>query len=286
MSYRSAFRPGLFRDRIAIVTGGGSGIGRCIAHELAALGAKLALLGRRQERLDKVAAEIETDGGAARGFACDIREEDQVAAAVKAVLAAFGRLDCLVNNAGGQFAAPLEAISLRGWEAVVRNNLTGAFLMSREAQRQWMGEHGGAIVNIVADFWNGMPSMAHSGAARAGVVNLTETAASEWARFNIRVNAVAPGWIESSGLESYPVENRGRMKALRQAVPLKRFGDESEVAAAVTFLLSEAAGFVTGVTLRVDGGVPNHRHTFPVPEHEPAPRFRGFPGATKLDWLE
>ena len=277
--YASVFRPGLFAGDVALVTGGGSGIGRCTAHELASLGAKVALVGRRLEKLERVATEIAAAGGEAEGFACDIREEAQVKATVGAVLARFGRLDHLVNNAGGQFAAPLEAISQKGWETVVRNNLTGGFLMAREAYTQWMANNGGAIVNIVADFWSGMPTMGHSGAARAGMVNLTETAALEWSGANVRVNAVAPGWIASSGMDNYPAEMRDHIRNLKSLSPAGRLGTESEVSAAIVFLLSPAAAFISGTCLRVDGAVPNARPSqLGVPRHErgASREFNGF----------
>jgi citronellol/citronellal dehydrogenase len=200
--YRSVFRPGLFTGQVVIVTGGGSGIGRCTAHELASLGASVALVGRKPEKLATVVGEIAEDGGRAHAFACDIREEVQVKAAVAAILDRCGRIDGLVNNAGGQFAAPLANITQKGWETVVRTNLTGGFLMARECYTGWMRAHGGAIVNVVADMWLGMPSMGHSGAARAGMVNFTETASNEWSGSNVRVNAVAPGWIASSAWTS------------------------------------------------------------------------------------
>jgi citronellol/citronellal dehydrogenase len=277
MHYRSVFRPGLFEGQVVVVTGGGSGIGRCTAHELAALGAKVALVGRRPEKLDKVRAELAAAGGSATCHACDIRDEAQVCATVDAVLAAHGRIDGLVNNAGGQFPAPLRDISLKGWEAVVRTNLTGGFLMARECYRRWMEAHGGAIVNMSADMWGGMPGMGHSGAARAGMVNFTETAACEWAAAGVRVNAVAPGWIASSGFETYPPEVQAWAKTLKQKIPLQRFGTESEVAAAIVFLLSEAASFITGTTLRIDGGVPNARPTWTLPAHKRSQAYNGFP---------
>lgn len=266
--YCSVFRPGLFGGQTVVVTGGGSGIGRCIAHELAALGAHTALIGRRAERLEAVAAEIVRAGGSASCHPLDIREEEAVRATIAAILDARQRIDGLVNNAGGQFPAPLATISQKGFETVVRTNLVGGFLVSREVYLQAMREHGGAIVNLVADAWRGMPGMAHSGAARAGTSNLTMSAAVEWADSGVRVNAVAPGWIDSSGLETYEPAVRAMLPRLRESVPLKRFGTVSEVAAAVCFLLSDAAAFITGVTLRVDGGAPLATSVWPVPGHD------------------
>jgi citronellol/citronellal dehydrogenase len=257
--YQSVFRPDLFRGQVAIVTGAGSGLGRCTAHELASLGARVALVGRKPEKLERTRAEIAEAQGDARCYPCDIREEDAVRRTVSNVLADRGRIDALVNNAGGQFAAPLDAISAKGWDTVVRTNLTGGFLMARECYVQWMkAAGGGAIVNMIADMWLGMPGMGHSGAARAGMLSFTETAAYEWAP--VRVNAVAPGWIASSGLDHYPAEMAEHIKTLHRQVPLGRLGTESEVSAAILFLLSPAAAFVSGSCLRVDGAVPNVRH--------------------------
>jgi len=276
-SYASVFRPGLFSGQVMIVTGGGSGIGRCTAHELASLGAKVALIGRNPEKLDGVRAEIAAVGGEAERWVCDIREEEKVKETIAAVLARFARIDGLVNNAGGQFAAPLAQMTQKGWDTVVRNNLTGGFVMAREAYTQWMAAHGGAIVNIVADVWMGVPMMAHSGAARAGMVNFTKTAAFEWSGSNVRVNAVAPGWIASSGLDRYPPEMREKIRNLKNHVPAGRLGTESEVAAAIVFLLSEAAAFISGATLRVDGAAPNAPRHVPMPPRKmPMPAFDGF----------
>ena len=266
--FQTVFRPGLLAGRTAIVTGGGSGIGRCIAHEIAALGARVALVGRKLEKLQGVAAEIAEAGGEAVCHSCDIREEDRVRETVAAVVGEFGRVDYLVNNAGGQFAAPLESISAKGWDTVVRNNLTGGFLMARECYTQSMkantqGGNAGAIVNIIADMWFGMPDMGHSGAARAGMLNFTETASLEWAP--VRVNAVAPGWIASSGMDHYPQAMAGHIRALPTKVPLGRLGTESEVSAAVVFLLSPAAAFISGSCLRVDGAVPNAKQVWDHP---------------------
>jgi citronellol/citronellal dehydrogenase len=286
LQYRSVFRPGLFADQVAIVTGAGSGIGRCTAHELASLGAAVALVGRNAERLEDVKHEIAAAGGVAEGFVCDIREEEKVRATVAGILQRFGRIDHLVNNAGGQFAAPLAEISQKGFETVVRTNLTGGFLMARECYLQWMAANGGAVVNIVADMWNGMPGMGHSGAARAGMVNFTETAALEWSGSNVRVNAVAPGWIASSGMDKYPPEMRDQLRKLKDFCPMGRIGTESEVSAAIVFLLCEASAFISGATLRVDGAVPTTRPSRPLPKRKvPAPAFNGFPLARTPDVL-
>lgn len=279
--YRSVFREDLFRDQVVIVTGGGSGIGRCTAHELAGLGAKLALIGRKTDKLEAVVAEIEEDGGVAKAWPLDIRNEDDVQRTISSIVAHFGRIDGLVNNAGGQFPAPLSQISQKGWEAVVRTNLTGGFLMSREVYTQWMAEHGGAIVNVAADMWMGMPGMGHSGAARAGMINLTETSALEWSFSKVRVNAVAPGWIESSGMDSYGEGMQETLRSMAEKVPLARLGTESEVSAAIVFLLSEAAAFISGTTLRIDGAVPNYKRIWDLPEREPNEAFDGFHRAVK-----
>jgi citronellol/citronellal dehydrogenase len=262
--YRSVFAPGLFSGEVVIVTGGGSGIGRCIAHELASLGAHVVLIGRKLEKLHETAGEIVTDGGRASFHACDIREEETVKNTVQAVIAVHGRVDGLVNNAGGQFIAPLEKISGKGWDAVIATNLSGGFLMARECYLQSMQQHGGAIVNMVADVWGSMPNMGHSGAARAGMVSFTETAALEWARSGVRVNAVAPGYISSSGMDHYPQEAGPMLREMRNTVPLGRFGTEAETSAAVVFLLSPAASFVSGAVLRVDGARPQVRMGWPM----------------------
>jgi citronellol/citronellal dehydrogenase len=277
-SYASVFRPGLFAGKVVLVTGGGSGIGRCIAHELASLGATVALAGRKAEKLAAVQAEL---GEAPCSIhACDIREEPQVQAMVTNVLAAHGRIDGLVNNAGGQFPAPLAAISAKGWETVVRTNLTGGFLVARECYTQWMSAHAGegdhAIVNIIADMWNGMPGMGHSGAARAGMLNFTETATLEWAP--VRSNAVAPGWIASSGMDAYPPDMAEVLRGLSALVPVQRLGTEAEIAAAVVFLLSPAAAFISGACLRIDGGAPTAKRIWPqVGNGASPPIFDGFP---------
>ena len=273
--YRSVFKPDLFAGRRIWVTGGGSGIGRCVAHELAALGAELIISGRKADKLAAVVAEITEDGGRASALAFDIRDEDAVRTNVAEALKA-GPITGLVNNAGGQFPSPLAFISKKGFDAVVANNLTGGFLMMRELFVQSMQKNGGAIVNMTADFRNGMPTMGHSGAARAGTANLTQTAAFEWAHAGVRVNAVAPGWIASSGMDSYGEAMRPIIKKLKRHVPLRRIGNEAEVSAVIVFLLSPAAAFVTGITVPIDGGAPLGNGAFPTPDHDRSVPFDGF----------
>lgn len=254
MSYQSTLASQSFTGQTIIVTGGGSGIGRCTAHELASLGAKVILLGRTQQKLDNVAQEITEDGGEVDTFSLDIRDEEAVMATVSEIIARHGAINGLVNNAGGQYPAPIESISKKGFEAVVASNLTGGFLMSREVFNQWMKANGGAIVNITADNLNGMPNMGHSGAARAGVENLTKTQAWEWGSCGVRVNAVAPGWVNSSGFDTYEGEAMKELiRNFRHHVPLKRVASEAEISSVLCFLLSQGANYISGQTIRVDG---------------------------------
>jgi citronellol/citronellal dehydrogenase len=282
MGYQSVFRSDLFAGQTIIVTGGGSGIGRCTAHELAALGARVLITGRKQEKLDQVLAEIAEDGGSAAAYAFDIRDEEAVKASVKQMIADHGPVHGLVNNAGGQFPMPVAMISKKGWEAVVANNLTGGFLVARECYTQCMRKSGGAIVNIIADMWGGMPGMAHSGAARAGMLNFTETASVEWAASGVRVNAVAPGWIASSGMDHYdPSFAREVIPKLAGASPAQRMGEEAEVSAAIVFLLSPGAAYISGACVNVDGASSRNARIFPLQPHKNSKPFQGFHRAVK-----
>lgn len=265
--YQSAFRSDLFAGQTVVVTGGGSGIGRCTAHELSSLGAHVALVGRTQEKLDAVQAEILEDGGSVSTYSGDIRDEERVIEIVEAVLADRGHIHGLVNNAGGQYRGALKTIKTKGFEAVLRSNVVGGFIMMREVYNRTMEEHGGGIVNIVADMWMGWPMYGHSGAARAGMWNLTQTAAAEWGESGVRVNAVAPGSIASSGLDTYDPEDDGYMqRELRGEIPLQRWGTEAEVSSAITYLLSPASGFTSGSVIRVDGAAPNGSRAWVTPE--------------------
>lgn len=285
MSYRSALRPQLLGGQVVIVTGAGSGIGRCTAHEVATLGAMPVLVGRKPEKLEKVREELAQDALASSVRVIDIRDARAVSEGVASILAEHGRIDGLVNNAGGQFPSPLREISDKGWDAVVRNNLNGGFTMMREVYRQWMESHGGAIVNVVATVDFGMPSMGHSGAARAGMINLTQTAALEWVHCGVRVNAVAPGSIATSGMGTYNAEFQQRLKSRRSQIPYQRMGTEAEVSASICFLLSEAAAYITGVVLPVDGGLRLAKHLHGVPEHQSMPVFDPFGKTALPDFL-
>jgi len=272
----SVFRPDLFAGKVAVVTGGGSGIGKAIARELVELGAKVVIAARKEERLLSTAAEIGGDEQVATTV-CNIRDEEQVRGMLQFTLDRFGAIDFLVNNAGGQFPSPAGLIRTKGWNAVIETNLTGTFLCCREVFGLWMEEHGGVIVNIVADMFRGFPGMVHTGAARAGVDNITKTLAVEWAHLGIRINSVAPGTIHSSGIETYDPAFQQVFYSMADNIPAQRLGTEEEVSAAVMFLLSPAAAFVTGETMRVDGGGSLWRLNWEVPYHENMPPFGGRP---------
>jgi NAD(P)-dependent dehydrogenase (short-subunit alcohol dehydrogenase family) len=268
VTVQSIFKDGLFEGRVAIVTGGGSGIGLVTARELAALGATVAICGRKLEKIEAGLAALRADGvPEARifGGSCDIRDAEAVATFVGSVLERFGRIDILVNNAGGQFPSPAEGMSPKGWEAVIRNNLNGTFFMTHAvATRAMIPQKRGRIVNVTAMVVRGFPGMSHTGAARAGVENLTMSLAVEWAAHGIRVNAVAPGNnIRSSGTAQYGDE---MLEVTRRATPLKRLGVPEEIARVIVFLASEANDFVTGQVWGVDGGQPLWGDIWPIPE--------------------
>lgn len=263
MTYQSGFTNNLFAGQTIVVAGGGGGLGRCIAHELASLGAEVILAGRTLSKLERVADEIANDGGRVAGcFAVELRDEIAVCALTANLLDEHGPVDALVNAAGGQFPAALADISLNAWNAVVHNNLTSYFLLAREMYKQCLREKGGCIVNIGADYENGMPGMGHNGAARAGLSNFTQTAATEWGRDGVRVNCVIPGFIATTGLDRYPEEDWDALVRIQQKIPLARHGTAAQISAMVVFLLSPMAAYVTGADFRVDGGIHNGASSF------------------------
>lgn len=249
------FREGLLAGQVAFVTGGGSGIGAGIARRLAAQGASVGLTGRRQEKLDEVAAGIERAGGRALALSSDVREYDQLADAIERVTGEYGRLDILVNSAAGNFIAPAAQLSANGFRSVVAIDLLGTFNACRAAFES-LGRQGGSIVSISApQAWVPTPLQAHVGAAKAGIEKLTKDLAIEWGPAKIRVNSVVPGpTADTEGMRRLAPPDEQTQKKMQQAVPLGRWGKIEEIADAVLFLCSPAAAYVTGATLTVDGG--------------------------------
>lgn len=247
------YQKDLFKDQVVLVTGGRSGIGYGIAKHYLELGARLYICSRKEEPLAAAADELKKYGEV-HYQACDIRKTEDITSLADAIKGVYGRLNILVNNAGGQFPAPAELISPGGWAAVINNNLNGTFYMSQiMAQQFFIPQRAGIIVNIIANMYRGFPGMAHTGAARAGVENLTKTLAQEWAIYNVRINSVAPGTIESSGLDQYPKEIQNSFDLAREDNLMKRFGTVEDVSNAVMFYSSPLSSYVSGTTLYVDG---------------------------------
>jgi citronellol/citronellal dehydrogenase len=260
----SIFAPGLFEGQVAIVTGGGTGIGLRVAEELASLGARVAIGSRKPENLENGLETLRATGSECAALELDVRESESCEQFVRRVVERFGRVDVLVNNAGGQFPCPAQNLSPRGFEAVVKNNLNGLFFMTlATANLAMIPQKKGRIVNVIADIVRGFPGMVHTGAARAGVDNMTKTLAVEWAQFGIRVNACAPGTIRSSGTQQYGEET---LELSRRATPLKRLGTVDEVSRVIVFLASDANDFVTGSTYYVDGGGSLWGDVWPIEE--------------------
>jgi len=274
----SVFRPGLFKDKVAIITGGGTGIGKAISEELLTLGARVVIASRNEEKVIKAAAEM-SQLGDVTSFRCNIRSEEDVKNLVKSTLDKYGRIDYLVNNGGGQFPCAAADMTLKGWNAVIETNLTGTYLLSRQAFNQYFKDNGGAIVNIIADMFRGFPMMAHTGAARAGVENLTRSLAVEWAEAGVRVNSVAPGSsiFSQTASDNYSTDF-APFELARPGVPAKRLGTTMEVSSAVCFLLSPGAQFISGATLRVDAGGSLHSpQLWQIDEHDKLPAYNWDP---------
>ena len=264
----SVFRDDLFEGQVALVTGGGSGIGRGIADTLAALGAHVVLASRKLERVEAAAAEIRATGGRASAVAVDVRDSDRVNAMIESVHAAQGRIDLLVNNAAGNFYAPSATLSPNAWKSVVEIDLNGTFFCSQAVYPIMRAQGGGSIVNISMTLhYRGWPLMAHATAAKAGIDALTKTLALEWASDKVRVNAVAPGPIPTDGVRKAftpPLSADGvpdvfaAEKAMegyaRRSIPLQRWGAPADIANMVAFLASPAGSWITGSIMVVDGG--------------------------------
>lgn len=245
------FASDIFKNQVVLVTGGGSGIGYTIAQKYLELGAIVWIASRKQERIDKALLELSV-WGEVYGTTLDIREPEQIEQIAAKIKEQHGRLDILINNAGGQFPSAAENISYNGFKAVITNNLIGTFYVTQVmAKTFFIPQKQGNVVNIIANIYRGFPGMSHTGAARAGVDNLTKTLAIEWIRYNIRVNAIAPGIIASSGLEQYPEEF---VKNVTDAIPGKKMGTMEEVAWPTLFLSSPMASYINGETLYVDAG--------------------------------
>jgi len=270
----SVFRSGLFKGKVALVTGGGSGIGKAIATELNSLGCKVVIASRNFEKLETAAEQMAKFGQDVMPVQCNIRKPDEVEVAVDKVLEKTGRIDFLVNNGGGQFLSRAEDMSHKGWSAVIETNLTGTFLMSKEVYKRHFRSNGvgGAILNITCDMFRGFPMMAHTGAARAAVDNLTKTLAVEFAESGVRVNSVAPGVVFSkSAKDNYPVDV---FEMAKPQLPAQRLGTPEEISSAVCFLLSPGAAFINGATLRVDSGSSLYSKLFTnISPHDKMPAY-------------
>ncbi len=248
----TVYRDDLFMDQVALVSGGGSGIGCATALLFARLGARVVICGRTQAKLDAVAEFGRDKGVEILPLACNVREPGAVDELYARVHAQFGRLDCVVNNAGGQFPQDAIDYSDKGWSAVINNNLNGTWFMMQRAARYWREQQQpGSIVNVVVVIERGLPGVAHTVAARAGVVGAVRTVAVEWAPLNVRVNCVAPGLTATKGLDVYPPE---AVKEFPQANPMRRPGTAMEMAEACIYLSAPSGSFITGEVLTVDGG--------------------------------
>ena len=258
------FIPSLLSGQVAIVTGGGTGIGLAIAKRLGELGARIVIASRNAANLETGSAELRHAGLDPLAVQVDVRNAEQVDEMVQRTIKHFGHIDLLVNNAAGNFICRAEELSPNGWNAVIGIVLNGSFLCSRAIGRHMIERgRGGSIVSVLANYvWTGSAGTVHSAAAKAGVMSMTQTLAVEWARHRIRVNAVAPGPIESPGAAKQLWDTPDAVHRITEMVPLKRWGQPSEVADAVTFLVAPGAGFITGEILTVDGGAWLGRGTF------------------------
>jgi citronellol/citronellal dehydrogenase len=248
----TVFAKDVFKDQVVLISGGGTGIGKATAALMARLGATVAICGRDGERLENAARFLRSLGGTVSTHAMTIRDPEKVSELIDKVWTEHGRLDVLVNNAGGQFAQAAIDISPKGWNAVIDTNLNGTFYMMQQAARRWRDKnHPGNIVNVVAVIWRGLPQVAHTCASRAGVIFFSKTAAIEWAPYNIRVNCLAPGTVSTDAFNFYSPQGQA---SFFQANPMKKTGDVQDIAQAVCYLAGPSGKYITGEVLNVDGG--------------------------------
>ena len=244
-----------FSGRVAVVTGGGSGIGRAIAHRYAAAGGKVVVLGRREEPLKETVELIAAAGGSADFVSCDVRDASLMAEAIDGVVAREGRIDALVNNAAGNFVSPGENLSPNGWKAVIDIVLNGSFYATHAAAQHMLAAGSGSILNVIATYaWHGHPGTVHSAAAKGGIVAMTRTLAVEWAARGVRVNCIAPGPTETEGAGKALWGTDAARARVQGGVPAGRFAKPEEIAESASFLMSDRAGYITGEVLVVDGG--------------------------------
>ncbi|MFT4982036.1 MAG: citronellol/citronellal dehydrogenase [Bacteroidia bacterium] len=269
----SIYKANLFEGQVALITGGGTGIGLRIAREFGMLGAKVIIASRSMDKLNAGLKTLRDDGSEAIALECNIRDEENIKNCVETIVNQHGKIDILVNNGGGQFPSPAELINKKGWHAVIETNLTGTFFFTQAVYTASMVKHGGSVVNILMDNRNGFPMMVHSAAARAGVENMTKTLANEWGRNGVRINSIAPGTIKSSGLKSYAPQFQEMVMAYGKNNQTYRLGTEAEIAAAVVFLSSPGASFITGINMAVDGGESIYTPLFPPIDNEKNQKF-------------
>jgi citronellol/citronellal dehydrogenase len=249
----TVFAPGLMANKVVVISGGGSGLGRAMTFLMARLGAKVVICGRREEKLQDAARAVKRLLDCEIDYeAMTIRDPDAVTNFLQNTWKKHGRIDVLINNGGGQFPQAAIDFTVKGWHAVIDTNLNGTWYMMQSAARLWQ-EHKqpGCIINIVANVWRGMPQVAHTCAARAGVIYLSKTLATEWAPLDIRVNCISPGSIETEGFDVYP---EGAAERFKDSNPMKRTGDAYDIAEAAVYMAAPSGKFVTGEVLVVDGG--------------------------------
>lgn len=256
LTAKMRFAPDLLKDQVALVTGGGTGMGRATALEMAQSGAKVVVLGRRPEPIEDCTRVIREAGGEAVAISGDIRQPEQIEAAMARIRQEFGKLNILVNNAGGQFVTPARELNNKGFETVIRNNLIGSWQMTKAVADNFMFENGGSIVFVTACVRSGLSGFVHTAAARGGVLAMMKTLAFEWAEFGIRLNCVAPGTVKTEGMGHYPIAPEQWLKLNRNV--MGHMGDVEDIAAAIIFLASPLGKFVTGEEWYIDGGETLH----------------------------